>query len=288
MPDPKSRARVERLLCGPFRPDDLTQLFLYARDHCDGREPVAEIGHFVAHHNERDKGIVTRSTREWFAIARYHFSRFGPGGPHPLRADSLPPAARDYFKIALNRINAKNIAGSRRADARKIMLNLADRLVANADGTWAMPSDYTQTEFELVEHISSVIVIKPAFEADRLVEDFIATLKSNGLIKKEEMREHRDSISTLVQLYAVAAMHNCVIQIGDGTTTQLKAYPALIMNKKIEVGADVPNSAPGKSMRCSIFTANLDPAIHCHSDLLVSAWDFEVELNPDGLLAKLG
>jgi hypothetical protein len=76
MPDPKSRARVQRLLSGTFRPDDLTGLFLYARDHCDGRESVAEIGHFVAHHNERDRGIVTRSTRDWFAMARFHMPRF--------------------------------------------------------------------------------------------------------------------------------------------------------------------------------------------------------------------
>jgi len=137
MSDPKSRARVERLLRGEFRPDDLTQLFLYARDHCDGREPVADIGHFVAHHNERDRGIITRSTREWFAVARYHFPRFEPGRFNRIDAQTLPAAAQDYFKIAVNRIDAKSIrekTGLRRADTYKIMLDLSGRLTRNADG----------------------------------------------------------------------------------------------------------------------------------------------------------
>jgi hypothetical protein len=74
MPDPKSKARVDRLLRGEFRPDDLTGLFLYARDHSDGRETVVDTGNFVANHDERYIGIITRSPREWFAVVRYHMS----------------------------------------------------------------------------------------------------------------------------------------------------------------------------------------------------------------------
>ena len=147
MADPKSRARVERLLRGDFRPDDLTGLFLYARDHCDGREPVAEIGDFVAHHDERDKGIVTRSTREWFAVARYHVSRVGPHGK-PLDGQKMPPATRDYFKIAVNRLGAKHIrekTGMRRGDAYKLMNDVAERLTQSADGTWMLPKQFDAT-----------------------------------------------------------------------------------------------------------------------------------------------
>jgi hypothetical protein len=48
MADPGMRARVERLVQGDVRVDDLTRLFLFARDRCDGRECVREIGDFVA------------------------------------------------------------------------------------------------------------------------------------------------------------------------------------------------------------------------------------------------
>src|SRR4051812_38202095 len=68
MPDEIMRSRVERLLRKDVRADDLTRLFLFARDRCDGRESVQEIGDFVAHHNERTKGTITRTVRDWAAI----------------------------------------------------------------------------------------------------------------------------------------------------------------------------------------------------------------------------
>lgn len=294
MADPKSRARVERLIGGTFRPDDLMGLFLFARDHCDGRESVAEIGHFVAHHDERDKGIITRSTRDWFVVARYHCSIFGPNGPQPYDAQKLPSVARDYFKIAVNRMDAKMIAEKtrlRRAEAYKLMAEVVDRLIQNPDGTWALPRDLTSTEFKLVECISSVLVVKPAFEADQLFDDFVATLKSNGLIMKEELPAHRDDLRLLVELYAIAAMHNCTVQIGDGTTTQLKARPEPTI-KKININAAVPEAFPGKPgvfVACSIFTANVDPTIYCHPDLLANPnWDCEIEVSPDKRLSPLG
>jgi hypothetical protein len=279
-------------LSGGFRPDDLMGLFLYARDHCDGREPVTEIGDFVAHHNERDKGIVTRSTREWFAVARFHVSRFGPHGK-PLDSRKMPPTTRDYFKIAVNRLDAKLIrekTGMRRVDAYKLLNDVAERLAQNVDGTWALPSNLTQPEVSLIEYVSSVMVVKPAFEADRLCDDFIATLKSNGLITKEELSEHREALGTLVQLYAVAAMHNCVVQIGDGTTTQLKASPEPDV-KQIIVNAAVPDARPNQPpifISSSMFTANVDPRIHCHADLLANRdWSLEIEVAQDKRLSPL-
>jgi hypothetical protein len=294
MADPKSKARVERLLRGDFRPDDLMNLFLFARDHCDGRETVAEIGHFVAHHTERDKGIITRLTREWVADVRYHLSVYGPTGqPGPFDAQRMPPATRDYFRIAVNRVDAKLIlekTGLRRAAADRLMLNLADRITQNADGTWQLPAAMTTAEISLVECVSSTMVARPAFQADRLFDDFSATLKSNGLITREQIRAHSEDLRTIIQLYAVTAMHNCVIQIGDGTTTQLKARPEPEI-QKIMVNAFVADALPHKPgvfIATSIFTAEASPSIHCHPDLLATKeWNFEIELAPDRRLTPL-
>lgn len=290
--DAKSRARVSRLLSGDFRPDDLTHLFLYARDHCDGRASVAEIGHFVAHHSERNKGIVTRSTRDWDTVARYHMSRFGPGGPHPLDGRAMPNATKQYFRIAATRIDPKKIrsdTGLSRADAHARLRDLAERIQQNPDGTWALPNIISQAEITLVECVSSYLVVRPAFEAEHLVRDFLATLKSNGLITKDELRTRSAAVSSLILLYAVSAMHNCVIQIGDGSTCRLEGS-ADILNNKIEVQATVPAAVPGRptvGIACSMFSIDLDPMTHCHPDLLNGHWLCDVEVAPDKRLVPL-
>jgi hypothetical protein len=88
----------------------------------------------------------------------------------------------------------------------------------------------------------------------------------------------------------VAAMHNCVIQVDDGTTTQLKAKPEPDV-KRICVNAPVTGAVPNLPqiiMSCSMFTADVDPAASCHPDLLANQdWDFEIELSPDKRLSRL-
>jgi hypothetical protein len=290
MPDPKSLARVKRLLNGQFRPDDLTNLFLYARDHCDGRESVAEIGHFAAHHHERDKGITTRSTREWFANIRYQAARYSDdGGVLPLDAQRLPSIAPEYFRSAAMRIESKTIrekAGLSRAEAHKALLAFAGRLVRNGDGTFGIPPNTTLTETRLLDLVSSVVVVKYVFEAERLVEEFFDTLKSNGLITKEELKRDRETLSILVQLHAVAAMHNCVVQIGDGTTVQLKGQAEETINR-IAVCASVPFTQR-IIMSAPMFVVHLAPSVHCHPDLIRrEPWRDEVELGPERLLTPL-
>jgi hypothetical protein len=176
---------------------------------------VAEIGHFVAHHHEREKGITTRATREWYAVARFHGVKFGPGGPYALHSDKLPSETSDYLRAAARRMDGKHLrrdAGVSRAEAHNILSKLADRLTKNPNGTYALPSDITKTEANLFEVVASLLVTKPAFDGERLVDDFLETLKSNSLITKQELREHRTDISILVQLYAVSMMHNCVVK----------------------------------------------------------------------------
>jgi hypothetical protein len=132
------------------------------------------------------------------------------GKPNVLNTQKMPVVTRDYFEIAVNRVDARVIREKtdlKRKAANEAMRGLCNRLKQNPDGTWALPSDVTRTELSLANCVASVLVVRPAFTAERLVDDFIATLRSNGLITKEEIREHRDALNLIVQLYAVAAMH---------------------------------------------------------------------------------
>jgi hypothetical protein len=291
MPDPKNRARVIRLLSDDFRPGDLTDLFLFARDHCDGRETVADIGDFVAHHLERDRGITTRSTREWFVSAKFHMARFGANGTRQLHASRLPSAAQEYFRIAVNRIEAKIIkqqAGFKRAKAYDTMNIIADRMIRNHDGTWCLPANLQPAELRLVECVSSFLVTRPAFEEAQLVDDFVATLKSNGLITTQEIRAHQSVLAAVVPLFAISVIHNSEIILKDGTKTRLIGRAD---EDGLHVSSHVPTAIPGYPdilVATSMFVSGLDPAVHCSPPLRWRTWNFEIELGPDKRLTQIG
>lgn len=294
MVDAKSRAKVRRLFGSDFRAGDLTDLFLFSRDHCDGRQSVRDIGDFVAHHNERDRGIITQSTRDWFAVVRFHMPSFFPSNaPKVLDFQRMPSATKDYFKIAVNRLDARYIkekTGLKRQKAHELMKGIIERLIHNADGTWTLNGPFTSTEHSLINCVCSQIVVKPAFDVNRLSEEFFDTLKSNGLLTKEEAHDNKESLMDIVQLFSVAVMHNCIVQIGDGTTTKLKAQQDSL-TKHISVNATIQRAIPNMpniNFTASMFTANLDPVIHCSPDLLaMQDWDFEIELAPNRRLSRL-
>ncbi|MBS0246828.1 MAG: hypothetical protein JSR61_09420 [Proteobacteria bacterium] len=289
MTNVKLRAKVQRLIGGDFRLGDLSDLFLFARDHCDGRESVIEIGDFVAHHAERDKGVLTRGMRDWFTTIQFHTPFIGK----IFDPNRMPKVTRDYLKIAVNRLDGKTIqdkAGLRKATAYQMSQDIADRLIKNQDETWALPP-LNSREASLFELLRRALVVLPPFTDKRLVEDFIATLKSNALITKEELLTHRTFLEQIVKLFAVSLMHNCVIKIPSASTTKLKAGIESNATDKISVTGIVKGAAsdlPLIGFGFNIFEAHLSCADNCDPILLETKdWDFEIEIGPNGRLTKL-
>jgi hypothetical protein len=290
MADPKSRARVERLLRGDIRVDDLTNLFLFARDRSDGRESVQEIGDFVAHHDERTKGIITRNTRDWFAIVRFFGPVFRPGGPHKYNLDQLPAITPQFIQATLRRLDHETIkkeTGLSRAQANKMLPAILDGLLRNPDGTYAVSPTYREKEISLLKTLTSRIIAKPAFTGERLVTDFWATLRGNSLLSKEEQRS-ATLTNPAIQLFAVSIMHNCMIQIGEGSMVRLEAAS---IDGNIEVACSIISDTEDPKQigfASALFVTSLDPLTYCQPQLLsVPRWQMEIELKPDGRLGIL-
>jgi hypothetical protein len=76
-------------LKGDFHPDDLTRLFLWLRERSYGAASIREVGDFVAHSDERTKGVVTDELRGFFAHLRLSVRNLGKTNPTGLQADFL-------------------------------------------------------------------------------------------------------------------------------------------------------------------------------------------------------
>jgi hypothetical protein len=144
------------MIAGDFRPDDLTHLFLFARDRCDGRESVREIGDFIAHHAEREKGILTRTTRDWFAIALFSAWRLAPGRG-PVDPQNLPVVFPDHLWATYRRANTKSLraaCGLSQTKAAKLLQSAITKFTKSGAETYAL----TGIPFkELAPRIESII-----------------------------------------------------------------------------------------------------------------------------------
>jgi hypothetical protein len=179
------RTRVTRLLNGNFREEDLTRLFLYLRDRADGRETLRDIGDFVAHQNERDKGCITRAVQDWYKIATFHAPNMFSGA----RADinCLPSDFHQLLMATFRRINPADLydnIGFGRATAAKLLGSIRSKFIKNKDGTLQLPSSLAADDVALITYLGSRFILKPAFVGERLFSDFIAGLQSMAFSAK--------------------------------------------------------------------------------------------------------
>jgi hypothetical protein len=285
MVDANLRIRVERLLKGDIRIEDLTTLFLALRGRCDGREILTEMGDFVAHRDERNKGIVTQACRDYFTSLRLFLDH--SSGANPVTLDDLPSNFADALYGSFRRTDngvIKDETGLKRSAAELLLKGILKRLLKTNDNKifLAWP---TNDDVALINCLIRRTSGKAMFTDDMLFEEFSASLAMNGLLKPKERRQLRLR-KNAITLYAVSHMHQCVVDLGDGTKAKLFA--------RSNIGGDcfgIVASAPVRSFTVvgAMFQTgmNLDEA--CEPDLLtaVDQWEFGFELTPKGTLTQL-
>lgn len=277
-PDSQMRARVARLLSGDFRNDDLTRLFLFARDRCEGRESVQEIGDFVAHHSERTKGIVTRAARDWFITVQF-FLRLRAG---QITEDRLP---RNFYAVleASLRSERSVIRGQdlqmKRVEAQRRLSEIKTRFSENPDGTLLVRGGLTGADASLIRHLSGRFNNKAAFDHDRLYSDFLETLRRNSILKTEEMTAFLQ-YRTAIALFAISVMHNCTIRIDETQTTVLH-ISAFAGKLAVAAPVTVPDN-DNVRVAYPIFRTELDHSAHCEPELLNldAVIQQDIEINP--------
>jgi hypothetical protein len=296
MPIPKNelarlRIRVERLLRGTKRPDDVAELFLALRDHSGGRECVVEIGNFVAHRGERNIGITTREARDFFSTARFYTDYKN----RPVNLFDLPKnisgLLESSFRHTSNDMIRQHLKMNRQTAERRLS-ELRSRLSSDAQGritlTWPTALDQAILSC-LLGHLTA----RPAFTDEQLIEQLTASLHANGLLQKSELKAFK-SLREFVGLFAVAIMHLCVIDLSDGTVAELAAGATKSQGViGVTASAELMDINPTGTVRiaATFFTTGMnvfdctDPELHPESDQ-TPTWPYHIELAASGKLTK--
>jgi hypothetical protein len=285
------RSRVVRLLDGTWITDDITRIFLFARDpkRAQGRESVVDIGDFVAHHDERTKGVVTDTTRDFFALVTFSYWL----DRKPVPADRLPSNFIDILWAGYHTIHPKVIGadtGLSQQQARKLLKELEGKFIRNWDRTLSISPIHSPEEMRLVWCLSRHLRMKSAFTGDRLFEDLKAILLNEQALLPKEATKLGKVRSALI-LYAVTVMHRSTITLANSANATLMAWAGGDQNS-IDVNAHVPATTLSRqsiTISAPMFVSGLPPADHCEPELLQNPidWNFDLEIKQGGLLGRL-
>ncbi len=204
MIDDDLRMRAERLLAGHHRVDDLDRLFLGQRDRHHGKESFREIGDFVAHRAERQKGLVTQVTRDVFASVSVW--SLGLREKKPSKSN-IARAAQANFRLASDQQLASGCGLRRPVVKRRLESGLAK---------FERDEAITDEELKVILYLGNRLIWKPAFDDNQLFEEFCEVMRRNGIITRANMPA-MESAKTFITLYSITCMHGSAIQF-DGTT----------------------------------------------------------------------
>lgn len=284
MANARLRARLERLLGGDIRLDDLTNIFLDIRTGC-ASESVREIGDFIAHGGERYKGIVTETALDWAITSDFQNWIVLNNFQKPADLARRPSNYIRVLEASLRRHDSDDIirqmTGLDRSTARQTLKSLEKRFVRNSDGTLRLQGSHSAAEFKLMGFLGNTITGRIPFTADDLLADLKTRLAELGALEEEEMSRF-DALKPVISLFALSKMHNVELT-GAGLT------------KKLVTKVRAPTPAGGMTVIAEgapivLFTTSISSKDYCTPELLAEAqpWACEIEMTPELKLHRLG
>jgi hypothetical protein len=296
------RRRAERLLHGPFDKFDLSTLISFLRGKWYNRQCAREIGHFLAHPEDRDQGIVTERARAFFTVIRFSAPLMMGRGLGPVRFDpnSLPslfPAAVKHTLDLLDPNTLRQRTGFRRKQAKPALASILSRLTPNPDGTLKLAGPVRAEEARLLECLASTLVVKCAFTDKELLQDFWFLFVKEKLAREEDKQAFMKRGPAIV-LFAICCMHQRTLLLDEQPTAILETNCSQNPENPLAVNAiaNVPGlekyvlNCPAVNFSAAMFSTTLVAKDHCEEELIRDAhsgWNYPIELSQNLKLARL-
>lgn len=275
--------RARRLIAGQFRGDDLDRLYLDQRDKHHERESFREVGDFIAHRRERQKGLVTQIARDVFtSISVWSLAL---RGKRPTPGD-IERAARANFRLATD-AQLQQGCGLRRKAAKETLESAIRKFETGLS--------FTDQETIVLGYLGNRFIWKPALTDEQLIHEFTEVLEFNAVLSRDEAKSLAQ-LKSFITLHAITCMHGSIIHFDNSTSGELLAGFSN-REKCLEVKVQIRFEDAPKPILAPIcmFLTNLSPEENCEASLLAKVgtewhphvWQVPIELTPEGKLSAL-
>ncbi len=251
------RGQIERLLRGNVKPSDLHDLFFNLRDGSGVDGFVCEVANFIAHPNLRTQGPTWREVRDSIAFIRLHSVLKSSAIITRDVPDFMPEALRGNFR-RIRKSRFERETGVKYRNANQILERVLARCVRTGPGRVSGIVTRNDEEFRVMNFVARHLKGGSLFNEHDLMEDLFRSLERQNLVNSKEkplLKRQRNAIS----LYALTAMHNKKLDLGDNT----KSTVTIARDMRGNLGA---------------FAFSEFPNLPQHGKISVGFWVFETSM----------
>lgn len=269
------RQRIERILGGAGRAEDLSTLFLSQRDKPYARESVTEVGDFIAHRDIRIRGPAWARCRDVFLGMRTFVAANEAGYKVPF--EDAVVGARARLRLMPDPV-IEGVMGF----GRPVAESMLGRIITKKFGS---KNRLNTKELRLISYlVNQNNHVPPIFTPELLISDLTDTLMSARLMLVEE-QEFLVNRKDFVCLFVASKMHGSELTLSEG----FSAHLTIGGDPELRVWAETPMSFGDigvPTVGFSIFDTQLLSADYCVPELAAAeqGWSEPVEVNAQGLL----
>jgi hypothetical protein len=268
--------RVQRLLSGDCRTEDLDRIFLGLRGRTGCRTSLREIGDFVAHRDQREKGPITQRVRD-LAVSCHSWTwqQFGRG-PSLKQAIVIAEA---NLRIATD-AQLDNKFKLKRAVVRSVLKQAISKVQAG--------KNLTDREYRIFNYLGTAFIWNPMFRDSEVIDDLGFALRDAGLITKAD-QDRLPIIGPFIALYVIALMHGAAILLDNGGRIDLRASPDAEERLVVLASFMFPNMPKPVYAPICIFYTEHRAKDFVSQELLddLEGWAGPLDIDRAGKLAKL-
>lgn len=208
----KAQKLVQKLETGNFDENDIDNIFMRLRAYSHGNKIFREVADFVAHNNERNKGVTAESLEAFYLSIKYFLEYVSPkksldiSRPFPIYVKKLMKYQIDKSKDSY--LKEKFNVTKKRLKSRIDSIFSEDK--KNHKAFMKKPTMSADT-FKALQHILSFIGSHPVFDQNKVISELLAVIKANKLdVNEVNILNHGDRIVACV----VLLLHETTFEYG--------------------------------------------------------------------------
>ncbi|TMX39771.1 hypothetical protein DA096_26150 [Vibrio rotiferianus] len=207
----KAQKLVKKIQLGKFDENDIDSLFMRLRAYSDDYPVFREVADFVAHNDERHKGLTNDSLGVLYLQMKFFFSYQA----HKRKLDvtaSFPLWIKKLFLLLIKKIDEDEIKKNLKVSRETLASRIENGFKTDKKTGTAVLKQGTKSQqtFEMVKFIMMTLHTGPVFTQDMLISDLVGVMKKNDIeIDSEVFIAQADKVTLCVLLLLHNARFDC-------------------------------------------------------------------------------
>lgn len=210
----KSKAQriIEKIESGNFDDNDVDNLFMRLRAHCADNEYFREIADFVAHNDERSKGVAVKSLEALYLSFKY-FTEYISTKKTLDISQPFPLYVKKLMKYQVEKCNENDLRAKFKVTRQRLCSRIDNLFKEDkATKTVSLNSKIGSETLAALQYITGFIGVQSAFTQDDLLMQTLLVLSQNGLTFDEKnIVDNFDKITLCI----LVLLHNTAFNINS-------------------------------------------------------------------------